>query len=77
MKTNSRTLPLLALICCPVLFSAQAQLSPSGGGETTPYAVVERGLEGGMGYGEAKNALLEKVETYFAPAREKRSERIE
>src|SRR5262249_8964736 len=29
---------------------------------------------GGMGYGVAKTALLEKIDSYFAPARERRKE---
>ena len=33
-----------------------------------------RFLAGGYGYGEAKKALLEKVDSYFAPARERRQE---
>ncbi|MFA5193718.1 MAG: tryptophan--tRNA ligase, partial [Verrucomicrobiia bacterium] len=30
--------------------------------------------KGGLGYGEVKKALLQKIWTYFAPAREKRHE---
>lgn len=33
--------------------------------------------EGGMGYGEAKQALYEKMEAFFAPAREKRRHWLE
>jgi tryptophanyl-tRNA synthetase len=33
-----------------------------------------RFLAGGYGYGEAKKALLEKIDNYFAPARERRKE---
>ncbi|MFS8071434.1 MAG: tryptophan--tRNA ligase, partial [Byssovorax sp.] len=32
--------------------------------------------QGGMGYGEAKVALLEKIETYFAPYRARRAELV-
>ncbi len=37
-------------------------------------AMAARYRAGGMGYGEAKKALLEKVEAAFGPAREKRRE---
>jgi len=37
-------------------------------------ALAERYRAGGMGYGDAKKALLEKVETYFSPYRTKRAE---
>jgi tryptophanyl-tRNA synthetase len=35
-------------------------------------ALAARYRAGGMGYGEAKKMLLEKINTYFAPARERR-----
>jgi tryptophanyl-tRNA synthetase len=35
-------------------------------------AMAARYRAGGMGYGEAKNALLQKIEDYFAAARERR-----
>lgn len=34
--------------------------------------MAERYRKGGMGYGEAKKALLEKIQTYFKPFQEKR-----
>jgi tryptophanyl-tRNA synthetase len=34
--------------------------------------LAERYRAGGMGYGEAKQALLEKIDAYFGPARERR-----
>src|SRR5262249_14465982 len=37
-------------------------------------ALAARYRTGGMGYGEAKNALLEKIDAYFGPAREKRKQ---
>jgi tryptophanyl-tRNA synthetase len=37
-------------------------------------AMAERYRAGGMGYGEAKKALLEKMDAYFAPARQRRKE---
>ena len=37
-------------------------------------ALAEAFRKGGLGYGEAKKALLEKVTAYFGPAREKRRE---
>jgi tryptophanyl-tRNA synthetase len=37
-------------------------------------ALAERYRAGGMGYGEAKQALLEKIDAHFAPARQKRAE---
>ncbi len=37
-------------------------------------AMAESYRAGGMGYGEAKKALLEKMETYFGPARQRRKE---
>jgi tryptophanyl-tRNA synthetase len=37
-------------------------------------ALAARYRAGGMGYGEAKQLLLEKIETSFAPARQKRKE---
>lgn len=37
-------------------------------------ALADRYRAGGMGYGEAKQALLQKLEAYFAPYREKRRE---
>ncbi len=37
-------------------------------------ALAARYRAGGMGYGEAKTALLEKVENYFAPARDRRKQ---
>ncbi len=38
------------------------------------HALAARYREGGMGYGEAKKALADKVEAFFAPYREKRAE---
>ncbi len=40
-------------------------------------AMAGRYRAGGMGYGEAKQALLEKIETYFAAARQRRRELAE
>jgi len=37
-------------------------------------SLAARYRAGGMGYGEAKNALLEKIDAYFGPAREKRKQ---
>jgi tryptophanyl-tRNA synthetase len=37
-------------------------------------ALAQRYRAGGMGYGEAKKLLLEKINTFFAPAREKRKQ---
>jgi tryptophanyl-tRNA synthetase len=37
-------------------------------------ALADRYRAGGMGYGEAKKLLLEKINAYFAPAREKRKQ---
>jgi tryptophanyl-tRNA synthetase len=37
-------------------------------------ALAQRYRAGGMGYGEAKKALLEKVDRYFVPARERRKQ---
>jgi tryptophanyl-tRNA synthetase len=37
-------------------------------------ALAERYRAGGMGYGEAKTKLLEKVDAYFAPFRERRKQ---
>jgi tryptophanyl-tRNA synthetase len=37
-------------------------------------AMADRYRAGGMGYGDAKKALLAKMEAYFAPAREKRKQ---
>lgn len=37
-------------------------------------ALAARYRAGGMGYGEAKSALLEKIDTQFGPARQKRKE---
>ena len=37
-------------------------------------ALAARYRAGGMGYGEAKKALLEKIDTYFKSAREKRKQ---
>ncbi len=39
-------------------------------------ALAARYRQGGMGYGEAKLALLEKIETYFAPYRARRAELV-
>lgn len=39
-------------------------------------ALAARYRAGGMGYGEAKVALLEKIQTYFAPYRARRAELI-
>lgn len=36
--------------------------------------LAERYRAGGMGYGEAKTALLDKIDTYFGPYREKRKQ---
>jgi len=40
--------------------------------ETERAALAERYRAGGMGYGEAKQMLLAKVDEHFGPAREKR-----
>jgi tryptophanyl-tRNA synthetase len=37
-------------------------------------AMAERFRAGGMGYGEAKQALLAKIDAYFGPARERRKD---
>src|SRR5262249_36542680 len=37
-------------------------------------ALAARYRAGGMGYGEAKQALLEKIDKFFGPARERRKE---
>jgi tryptophanyl-tRNA synthetase len=37
-------------------------------------ALADRYRAGGMGYGEAKQALFEKVDAYFGPARERRKQ---
>ncbi len=37
-------------------------------------ALAARYRAGGMGYGEAKQALLEKIDAYFGPARERRKQ---
>ena len=42
--------------------------------ETEKAELAARFRAGGMGYGEAKKALLEKIDTYFAPARQRRKE---
>ncbi|HEV2950024.1 MAG TPA: tryptophan--tRNA ligase [Gemmataceae bacterium] len=42
--------------------------------ETEKAEMAARFRAGGMGYGEAKKALLEKIDTYFAPARQRRKE---
>ena len=39
-------------------------------------ALAARYRQGGMGYGEAKLALLEKIQTYFAPYRARRAELV-
>ena len=39
-------------------------------------ALAERYRAGGMGYGDAKKLLLDKVSTYFEPYRQKRAELI-
>jgi tryptophanyl-tRNA synthetase len=39
-------------------------------------ALAARYRAGGMGYGEAKKALLEKIDTYFRPARQRRKELV-
>ncbi len=39
-------------------------------------ALAERYRAGGMGYGEVKQMLLEKIDTFFAPAREKRKQLV-
>lgn len=39
-------------------------------------ALAERYRAGGMGYGVAKDALLEKIDVYFAPARERRKQLV-
>jgi tryptophanyl-tRNA synthetase len=44
------------------------------GTEEEKAALAARYRAGGMGYGEAKTALLEKVDGYFKPFREKRKE---
>jgi tryptophanyl-tRNA synthetase len=43
-------------------------------GDAEKAALADRYRTGGMGYGEAKQALLEKIESYFAPARQRRKE---
>jgi tryptophanyl-tRNA synthetase len=42
--------------------------------EAEQAALAERYRKGGMGYGEAKKLLLEKIEAYFAPYRAKRAD---
>jgi tryptophanyl-tRNA synthetase len=42
--------------------------------EAEKAALAERFRAGGMGYGEAKGMLLEKIDTYFGPARERRKQ---
>jgi tryptophanyl-tRNA synthetase len=42
--------------------------------ESEKEALAARYRAGGMGYGEAKQLLLKKIETYFAPARARRKE---
>jgi tryptophanyl-tRNA synthetase len=42
--------------------------------ETEKAELAARFRAGGMGYGEAKKALLEKIDTHFAPARQRRKE---
>ncbi len=42
--------------------------------ETEKAELAARFRAGGMGYGEAKKELLEKIDTYFAPARQRRKE---
>lgn len=42
--------------------------------ESEKTAMADRYRAGGMGYGEAKKALLEKMDAYFAPARQRRKE---
>ncbi|MFO0807690.1 MAG: tryptophan--tRNA ligase [Gemmataceae bacterium] len=37
-------------------------------------ALAERYLAGGLGYGDVKKMLLDKIDTYFAPARERRKQ---
>lgn len=37
-------------------------------------ALAERYRAGGLGYGDSKKALLEKIQAYFAPARERRKQ---
>jgi len=44
--------------------------------EAEQAALAERYRKGGMGYGEAKKLLLEKIEPYFAPYRAKRAELV-
>ncbi len=39
-------------------------------------ALAERYRAGGMGYGEAKKLLLEKIDSYFGPAREQRKKLV-
>src|SRR5439155_23374773 len=43
-------------------------------GEDEKREMRSRFLAGGYGYGEAKKALLKKIDEYFAPARERRKE---
>jgi tryptophanyl-tRNA synthetase len=43
-------------------------------GDEEKTALAARYRAGGLGYGEAKKMLLEKINGYFAPAREKRKE---
>jgi tryptophanyl-tRNA synthetase len=42
--------------------------------ETEKAAMAERYRAGGMGYGEVKKALLEKIDAYFGPFRQRRKE---
>ena len=45
--------------------------------ENEKQTMAGRYRAGGMGYGEAKKQLLEKIETYFAPYRKKRAELLQ
>jgi tryptophanyl-tRNA synthetase len=42
--------------------------------EAEKAALADRYRAGGMGYGEAKQALLEKIDSHFGPARERRKQ---
>jgi len=44
--------------------------------DTERQTLAERYRAGGMGYGESKKLLLDKINQYFAPAREKRRELV-
>jgi tryptophanyl-tRNA synthetase len=58
---NPETCPVFTLF---KLFSTDAEQS----------ALADRYRAGGMGYGEAKQALFEKADAYFSPSRERRAD---